>query len=150
MIIMHFHFSNLAFFMQRTNLVEILPIHCIQKLTKLFSFCLKQMLWQSHVYFRIHQLQSVPTPIKLRNHEPEHFRVATFHIFNKTVYNHFSFYLYWTKGEQTSKKNQTIFNKTVYNHFSFYLYWTKGEQTSKKTTQQDILSSNINITRKIL
>ena len=113
MIIMHFHFSNLAFFMQRTNLVEILPIHCIQKLTKLFSFSLKQMLWQSHVYFRIHQLQSVPTPIKLRNHEPEHFRVATFHIFNKTVYNHFSFYLYWTKGEQTSKKN----NPT--RHFKF-------------------------------
>ena len=109
MIIMHLRFSNLALFMQRTNLVEKLPIYCIQKLPKLFSFCLKQMPWQSHIYFRIHQLQSVPTPIKLRNHEPEHFRVATFHIFNKTMSNHFSIYLYWTKGEQTSKQKKRHF-----------------------------------------
>ena len=61
----HFHFSTWTFFMQRKNLQGKLPIQGTQKLPKLFSFNLKQMLWQSDVYFRFYQLQSVPTPPKV-------------------------------------------------------------------------------------
>ena len=53
-IFLHFHFSIWTFFMQRNNLHKKLPIHGIQKVPKLFSFNIKQMLKHSDVYLRFY------------------------------------------------------------------------------------------------
>ena len=55
--------------MQGKNLYEKLPIYCFQKLPKLYSFCLKQMLREFDVYFRFYKLQSVPAPMKMHENE---------------------------------------------------------------------------------
>ena len=58
-----FFASLAAFCCQRNYLLEILPIHCIQTLPRLFHFILRLTNLKSHVQFRYYRLQSVPTPL---------------------------------------------------------------------------------------
>ena len=63
-----FFASLAAFCCQRNYLLEILPIHCIQTLPRLFYFILKRTKLQSDKQFRCYRLQSVPTPAEFFVH----------------------------------------------------------------------------------